>query len=228
MARPIKRGLSYFPLDTDWLGNRKIRRLLDKYGCEGTTVYFAVLSEIYAVEGYFIPFSRNLCFDIAYLLHIDEVHVKEILTFCVEVELFDAGLLKEHQSLSSESIQKRYLEVAKRLNRKDTMETFTFEKTPNVSSKKTRVSFEETGVYLKETGISSKETGVSSHENPTKGKGNKKEIKKEKIKKEILVVGNLKNNERYGTENEQLTSTDDDAKRQAELRRMREIAIANQ
>jgi hypothetical protein len=227
MARPIKRGLSYFPLDTDWLGNRKIRRLLDKYGCEGTTVYFAVLSEIYAVEGYFIPFSRNLCFDLAYLLHLNEERMEEILTFCVEIELFDAERMEKQHVLSSESIQKRYVEVAKRLNRKDTMETLTFEKTQNVSSNKTRVYYEETGVCCEETGISSNKTRVYSHEKPTKGKGNKKKIKKEEIKEEILRLKNNQYKNEYGTEHQQLTSTNEDAERHAELCRMREAATAN-
>jgi hypothetical protein len=228
MSRPIKRGLSYFPLDTDLLGNRKIRRLLDKFGCEGTMAYFTVLCEIYTVEGYFVPFSRNLCFDIAYLLHMNEARIEEIIMFCVEIELFDAEMLEKHRALSSEGIQKRYLEVAKRLNRKDTMEGLTFEKTQKVSSKKTRVSSKETGVYYEETGISYEETGVYSHENPTKGKGNKIKEKKETKKKEILVINQFKNKTSYEQENEPFNSRDENAKRQAELDRMREAATTNQ
>ncbi|MDR1623767.1 MAG: DUF4373 domain-containing protein, partial [Tannerellaceae bacterium] len=175
MARPAKRGLSYFPLDTDLLGNRKIRRLLDKFGCEGMTAYFAILCEIYAAEGYFIPFNRNLCFDIAYMLHLDEARIREILTFCVEIELFDAGLLEKHQVLSSEGIQKRYLEVAKRLKRRGDTEVLTFEKTEVID--------EKTGVISAKTGVITEETPVIDGNNYTKGKGKGKEIKKEKIKK---------------------------------------------
>ncbi|MDR3141547.1 MAG: DUF4373 domain-containing protein [Tannerellaceae bacterium] len=166
MAGPIKRGLSYFPLDTDLFGNRKIRRLPDKFGCEGIAAYFSVLCEIYAAEGHFIPFNRNLCFDIVCMLHLDEARIREILSFCVEIELFDARLLKKHQELSSKGIQKRYLEVAKRLNRKETVEALTFEKTSNVSPKKS-------GVSSGKMRVSSEQTGVSSSENPTKGKGKK-------------------------------------------------------
>jgi hypothetical protein len=229
MARPIKRGLSYFPLDVDLLGNRKIRRLLDKFGCEGMTVYFSVLCEIYAVEGYFIPFSRNLCFDIAYLLHMNEMRIEEILTFCVEIELFDAEMLEKYQALSSEGIQKRYLEVAKRLNRKDTMEGLTFERTQKVSSKKTRVSYEEIGVSCEKSGFYLKETGVYSHENPTKKrKENKIKTTKEEEeeKKPRVIILNSRNE--YGTKFEQPTSADEDAQRKAELDRMREAATANQ
>ncbi|MDR3143208.1 MAG: DUF4373 domain-containing protein [Tannerellaceae bacterium] len=145
MARPIKRGLSYFPLDTDLFGNRKIRRLSDRFGREGMAAYFAVLCEIYAAEGCFISFNRNLCFDIAYMLYPDEARIREILTFCVKIELFDGELLKKYRSLSSEGIQKRYLEVAKRLKRRGDTKVLTFEKT-EVISEKTGVITEETPV----------------------------------------------------------------------------------
>jgi hypothetical protein len=212
MSRPFKRGLSYFPLDTDLFDNRKIRRLLDKYGCEGTTVYLSVLCEIYAVEGYFISFNRNLCFDIAYILHSDEVRIKEILTFCVEIELFDGEFLEKHQALSSEDIQKRYLEVAKRLRRRGDTEVLTFE-TPEVIYKKTEVIAEITPVI--------------DVNNPTKGKEKEKKIKKEKTKKENFEVTNFKLKQDHGTKPEQPSSANEDAERQAELRRMREAATAD-
>jgi hypothetical protein len=218
MARPIKRGLSYFPLNTDLFGNRKIRRLLDRYGCEGATAYLSVLCEIYAEEGYFVPFNRNLCFDIAYLLHLDETRIEEILAFCVNIELFDTEILAKHQALSSQGIQKRYIEVAKRLNRKGVTEALTFEKAPGIFSK-------ETGVSSKETGVLLEETGVSSRNNPTKG--NKKKIKKEKTKKENSKVGTVKIETKHETKSKQASSTDEDAERNAELRRMFEAATAS-
>ena len=48
MARPRKRGLAYFPLDTDLFGDRKIQRLLKKYGNDGVMTYLAVLCETYS------------------------------------------------------------------------------------------------------------------------------------------------------------------------------------
>jgi hypothetical protein len=221
MARPFKRGLSYFPVNTDWLNNRKIRRLLDKYGCEGATVYSAALCEIYAREGYFIPFSRNLCFDIAYLLHIDEVRVEEILSFCVKVELFDAKILEKHQALSSKGIQKRYLEVAKRLKRRGDTDVLTFEKAEDITGK--------TEVITGKIPPITEENRVIDGDKYTKGKGKGKgKEKKEILNKENLKINNFRNKTTYGTENEQFTSSDDDAKRRAELCRMREVATANQ
>ncbi|MDR1161640.1 MAG: DUF4373 domain-containing protein [Tannerellaceae bacterium] len=228
MARPIKRGLSYFPLDTDLFADRKIRRLLDKYGCEGTTVYLSVLCEIYAAEGYFIPFSRNLCFDMAYLLHIDCARIEEVLTFCVEIELFNAEALEKHQVLSSEGIQKRYLEVAKRLKRRGDVEALTFEKAPEVISAKTGVISVKTGVITEETQVITDKTRVSGGNKYTKGKGNKIKLNKKETNKEETNFLNLNQESTYESKNQQFNSTNEDTKRQAELRRMREAATADQ
>ena len=53
MARPIKKGLNYFPLDTDLLSNRKIRQIKCKYGSDAFLLYIALLCDIYA-NGYYI------------------------------------------------------------------------------------------------------------------------------------------------------------------------------
>lgn len=55
MARPLKKGLGYFPLDTNMLSDRKIQRLVHRYGCKGICTYLTVLCEIYGERGYYIP-----------------------------------------------------------------------------------------------------------------------------------------------------------------------------
>jgi hypothetical protein len=154
MARPLKRGLSYFPFDTDLFNNRKILRLINKYGCDGAAVYFFVLCEIYSTEGYFVPFNEELCFDICFTFHISEARIKKILAYCVEIRLFDDNVLKKHQALSSTGIQERYLEVAKRLKKKCSTDLLDFKITSNILSvfpEETPVSPEETPVIRKET-----------------------------------------------------------------------------
>lgn len=39
MARPIKKGLDYFPLNTDFMNNRTIRRLKRKGGFKAIVLY---------------------------------------------------------------------------------------------------------------------------------------------------------------------------------------------
>ncbi|CAK7007529.1 MAG: hypothetical protein PARBB_00908 [Parabacteroides distasonis] len=53
MARPIKKRLDYFPLDTDLLSNRKIRQIKRKYESDAFLLYIALLCDIY-VNDYYI------------------------------------------------------------------------------------------------------------------------------------------------------------------------------
>ena len=124
MARPLKRGLSYFPLATDLFSDRKIQRLLKKYGSDGIATYLALLCEIYSVNGYYIEYSNDLCFDIGFKLQMGEIKVKNILKYCVSIQLFDAKLLKKEGVITSLGIQKRFVEVAKRAKYKVDMSSF--------------------------------------------------------------------------------------------------------
>lgn len=114
MARPIRMGLGYFPLDTDFLDDRKMQRLSQKYGCHGVMTYVTVLCEIYKTHGYYIPYSDDLCFDIGFTLHLDEELIRECIGFCTEIHLFDKDLLTAKQVLTSRGIQMRFREISKR------------------------------------------------------------------------------------------------------------------
>ena len=117
MCRPLKSGLEYFPLDTDVLENRKVQRLLRKYGCEGFAVYSAVLCDIYRHEGYYVRYDGAYCRDIAFVLNLPEENpglVGEVIGYCISLELFDAELAARENILTSVGIQTRYREVRKR------------------------------------------------------------------------------------------------------------------
>ena len=79
MSRPIKKGLSYFPLDTDILSDRKIRRLFQNYGCEGFSTYMAILCEAYGTTGYYVRYTDDFCFDIGFTLNLKEEQIREII-----------------------------------------------------------------------------------------------------------------------------------------------------
>ena len=98
MSRPIKKGLSYFPLDTDILSDRKIRRLFQNYGCEGFSTYMAILCEAYGTTGYYVRYTDDFCFDIGFTLNLKEERVREIIGFCVEIRLFNRDLLGNQQA----------------------------------------------------------------------------------------------------------------------------------
>ena len=47
MARPLKKGLAYFPMDVDFFLDPKIANLLIRHGPLGVTTYIALLTMIY-------------------------------------------------------------------------------------------------------------------------------------------------------------------------------------
>ena len=114
MARPIRKGLDYFPLDTHFMSDRKIQRLAQRYGCNGICIYLAILCEIYGGTGYYARYDSDFCFDIGFTTGQDETLVKDVIGFCVQIRLFDSELMEYRQILSSVGIQQRFEEISRR------------------------------------------------------------------------------------------------------------------
>lgn len=115
MARPPKVGLSYFPLDTDFFDDIKVKRFMRAQGTQGLTVLVALLCMIYRDKGYYLEWDD----DIAFLL-VDrnfcgsDSGVLEAVTAAVKVGLFDANMWEQCKVLTSRGIQRRFAEVTSR------------------------------------------------------------------------------------------------------------------
>lgn len=120
MARPIKESLNYFPLDTGFFGDRKIKRLLKTFGGKGTTVYTFLLCEIYRDKGYFLQWDENYPEDIADALGAGFTSslVSEVLALCLKIGLFDSDLFSSLSILTSTGIQKRYISAKETISKK--------------------------------------------------------------------------------------------------------------
>ena len=77
MARPIKKGLDYFPVDTDIFENIQVRKLKSSYKSLGFLVYFTILCDIYKKEGYFLQLSDDYVYDLADRLGDTEEKIQE-------------------------------------------------------------------------------------------------------------------------------------------------------
>jgi len=112
MGRPNKDGVDYFPHDVDLSGDEKIQLLESDHGILGYAVFCKLLERIYR-NGYFIHaderfiklFSRNC--------NIEIDACKNIINSCLE-NLFDKKLYSKFEILTSQGIQKRYMEIVKR------------------------------------------------------------------------------------------------------------------
>lgn len=110
MARPQKNGVDYFPLDVDFLQDKKVRLLLADLGAVGLSVYLYLLCEVYR-NGYFKRWDEDdnlLC--TGYFGQICNAEtVADIVDACVTRGLFHKRLFKRHHILTSAGIQRRYL-----------------------------------------------------------------------------------------------------------------------
>ena len=120
MARPIREGLLYFPFDTDFFQDKKIRALKGRYGTDGLAVYIYLLCEIYKA-GYYIVSDDDLILCLADDLNISEGSTRQIISFLLSrsllTEIKGDKLAKSDTVLTAASVQRRYQEAVKGLRR---------------------------------------------------------------------------------------------------------------
>lgn len=93
MARPVKDGLNYFPLDVDFFSDKKIRSIRANYGTDGIALYIYVLCEIYRDGGYYVKADEDFIDMAAVDLGIAINEIRQILKFFCKRSLFDDTLL---------------------------------------------------------------------------------------------------------------------------------------
>jgi|GEM_PF-958661 len=195
MARPIKKGLDYFPFDIDWKKGA-LEYLYCMYGILGVAVIKLSLEpRIYGGEGYFVEYNErsSLIFSNEFgdqLSVIDTRDKKrpeiydEIVRSAIEYGIFDKEMYKKYGILTSADIQETYVRAKEKSQRVEMESRYLL-----LSDVKIPKNVELIGVY-------GEETPVSSPENSTKESKVKKSIvnksKEEKRKNggydEILSV----------------------------------------
>lgn len=114
MARPIKKGLDYFPVDTDIFDNIQVRKLKSRYKASGFLIYFTILCDVYKKEGYFLQLSDDYVYDLSDRIGETEERVQEVITFCLQTDLFNRRIYELYKVITSKSIQVRYIQAQKR------------------------------------------------------------------------------------------------------------------
>ena len=115
MARIKKKGLDYFPMGVEFVNDRRVWRLMKREGDAAFTVLTFAYSCLYSENGYYLQLDDRFCEDLADRLFLYEASdVRRILTYAVELGLFDASMFSKHGILTSADIQRQYLFVTKR------------------------------------------------------------------------------------------------------------------
>lgn len=113
MARPIKQGLDYFPLDVDIDQDDKIAMIEALHGIEGFGVVIKLLSKVYK-EGYFYEWTDREQLLFSKRVNVNINTVSAVVNDCLKEGLFHQDMYDKYSILTSKGIQKRYLEAVKR------------------------------------------------------------------------------------------------------------------
>ena len=167
MARPLSRGIEYYPLDVDFLNDLKIKKIMKSCGPNSIAIIILLLGNIYGDEGYFMKWDEDVCFLVADAVGAKEVYVKEVLKKCLQVDLFSSELFEKYKIITSKGIQKRFFEITKRRKRENLIDDYLL------------VNVTETGVNVTETIVTEAENGVIV------SKSTQSKVKESKVKKSI-------------------------------------------
>ena len=111
MTRISKPGLDYFPLDVNFLQDRKVRRISCRHHAAGIAALTSLLCLIYKEKGYYILWNKDTLFDIAQEACCGEEEMQAIIDDCLAVGLFDDLIYKEYGVLTSQAIQEQYHKI---------------------------------------------------------------------------------------------------------------------
>lgn len=113
MARPIKEGLSYFPMDVGFFEDSKIKILRARYGPDGVMVYLYYICRIYGDKGYYLKINEDFDYTASLDLGMNVQKIAQIRRFLLERKLLDSGLFRSDTILTARSIQSRFQSAKK-------------------------------------------------------------------------------------------------------------------
>ena len=111
MARISKSGLDYFPLDVNFLQDRKVRRISSRHHAAGNAALTSLFCLIYKEKGYYVPWNQDTLFDVAQEACCEEAEMQAIIDDCLAVGLFDPHIYKVYSVLTSQVIQEQYHKI---------------------------------------------------------------------------------------------------------------------
>lgn len=116
MARPQKKGMSYFPLDCGiFSANSDLKPLIRRFGAVGLAVTIHVFCDVYSNGYYYKPQNiDDYYYEIADDCNVSVNSVQQVISFlCDRSLLCGAYLSRADTVITSHGIQKRYVEAMK-------------------------------------------------------------------------------------------------------------------
>ena len=114
MARPRKDGLDYYPMDVNFLGDIKIKKVIRSHGIQAVAVILHLLGTVYRDNGYYATYDDDILFITADELNLEESYVKSVVEKLLEVDFFNREQAEKNKVLTSIGIQERYRKATER------------------------------------------------------------------------------------------------------------------
>lgn len=168
MARPVKEGVDYFPLDVAM--DTKVELLEAQFGLKGFAVFVKLLQYIYGGHGYYGEWTEDIGLLFSRKISEDRNLVSDIVQTALRRGLFHKGLYDKYSILTSKGIQERYFEMTKK------------RKIEKVQKEYLLVHGAQNIISAELTPVSAELTGVSSGDN---SQSKEKEIKLKESKLNI-------------------------------------------
>lgn len=112
MAGKPKRGIDFSPWDVHILeDDTKLDELIEAQSWDGFGIYFYLCQKAYATEGYFYRWSYANAATTARRMGggIRSETVKQVVSLCLRIGLFDKELFDRESVLTSKGLQRRYM-----------------------------------------------------------------------------------------------------------------------
>ena len=112
MARPMKQGLDYFPLDVDFFEDEKIEYVTARFGEKGELLVIKLLCDIYR-NGYSTKWNEDKATIFAKRAgnNISPSLVNDVVEELVKRDFFEKSIFNSFDILTSKGVQKRYLQA---------------------------------------------------------------------------------------------------------------------
>jgi DnaD/phage-associated family protein len=178
MARPRKQGLDYFPLDVDIDQDDKIQLVEAVHGPVGFAIVIKLLMRIYK-DGYYSKWTETEQLLFSKRVNVDINSVNVCINDCVKWDLFDKELFENHALLTSQGIQKRFLEAVGRRQKVEMVKEYLL------------LDYEDINVYrnLTTRSINVNINSINDNINPQRiVKNSKEEKSKEQYTKEEQIA----------------------------------------
>ena len=112
MARPLKNGVDYFPLDV--ILDDKFELIEAEFGLVGFAVVVKLFQKIYGQQGYYCEWNDEVALLFGKRNGLGSNAVSEIVSASIRRGIFNEDMYMRHHILTSAGIQRRYIEAAAR------------------------------------------------------------------------------------------------------------------